>query len=225
MLKADFIPDFAGELRRHAIRVPEIINECAGIRIFGKRIRSLIFTTDLAILRNSNADAVLAVYPFTPQPVIIQALLNSADIPVFAGVGGGTTRGARVVELSEHAEFQGAMALVVNSPTENETIRKINARVDIPIVCTVVDSEVDVEEKLKAGVCIFNVSAAARTPQIVDALRQKYPDIAILATGGPNDETIAATIEAGANAITWTPPSSAELFKTLMTKYRGELPK
>ena len=83
------IPCYEARLRKHILRVPSSIRECSGIVIFGRRIKSIAFTTDLCIVRNMDADAVLAVYPFTPQPVIIQALLLAADIPVFAGVGGG----------------------------------------------------------------------------------------------------------------------------------------
>ena len=105
-MKAEQTPDFSGELRKHLVKVPETIYLCRGMRIFGRRIKSIIFTTDLAIIRNSNADAVLAVYPFTPQPVITHSLMLAADTPVFCGVGGGTTTGQRVVELSKHAEFK-----------------------------------------------------------------------------------------------------------------------
>ena len=213
-MKAELTPDFNGELRKHLVKVPESIYLCRGMRIFGRRVKSIIFTTDLAIIRNSNADAVLAVYPFTPQPVITHSLMLAADTPVFCGVGGGTTTGQRVVELSKHAEFQGAMGVVVNSPTENETIRAI-----------VVDENTDIEARLAAGVSILNVSAAARTPQVVAHIREQYPDVAILATGGPDDKSIRDTIEAGANSITWTPPSAANLFKGLMTKYRQGLPR
>ena len=97
-----------GTLRKSFLRVPEVIRECSGINVFGKRIKSLVYTTDLAIIRNVNADAILAVYPFTPQPVITQALLLAADIPVFAGVGGGLTKGLRSVMLGTNAEIQGA---------------------------------------------------------------------------------------------------------------------
>jgi hypothetical protein len=41
-----------------------------------------------------------------------------------------------------------------------------------------------------------------------------------MATGGPSLESVEATIAAGANAITFTPPSNAELFKFKMEKYR-----
>lgn len=218
-------PDYSGELRKHLVEVPEAIYRCGGIRIFGRRIKSIVFTTDLAIIRNCNADAVLAVYPFTPQPIITQALMLAAETPVFCGVGGGTTRGRRVVELAKHAEFQGAMGVVVNSPTDNEIIREIRQTVDVPIIATVVDGNTDVEARLRAGVSILNVSAAAQTPQVVADIRKKFPQAAILATGGPTDETICATIEAGANAITWTPPSAANLFKDLMSKYRQGLPR
>lgn len=63
------LPVYEGRLRRHMLRVPPVIRECSGIVIMGKRIKSLVFTTDLCILRNIDADAVLAVYPFTPSPL------------------------------------------------------------------------------------------------------------------------------------------------------------
>lgn len=80
-----------GTLRQFALRVPDVIDACSGIMVFGKRIKSLVFSTDLSIIRNVNADAVFAVYPFTPQPIITQALLMASDLPVFVGVGGGLT--------------------------------------------------------------------------------------------------------------------------------------
>ena len=42
----------------------------------------------------------------------------------------------------------------------------------------------------------------------------------IIASGGPTAESIRMTIEAGANAVTYTPPSTAELFKSMMANYR-----
>ena len=45
-----------------------------------------------------------------------------------------------------------------------------------------------------------------------------------MATGGPTEESIKKTIEAGANAITWTPPSNGEVFKDIMDAYRQGLP-
>ncbi len=41
-----------------------------------------------------------------------------------------------------------------------------------------------------------------------------------MATGGPSQESVEATIAAGANAITYTPPSHADVFKLKMEKYR-----
>lgn len=106
-----------GTLRQFALRVPDVIDACSGIMVFGKRIKSLVFSTDLSIIRNVNADAVFAVYPFTPQPIITQALLMASDLPVFVGVGGGLTTGKRVVNLAMYAEMQGATGVVVNAPT------------------------------------------------------------------------------------------------------------
>ena len=60
------IPKINTQLRSHTILVPEVYREATGILINGKRIKSLVFSTDVAVIANCNADAVIAVYPFTP---------------------------------------------------------------------------------------------------------------------------------------------------------------
>ena len=210
-----------GTLRKSFLRVPEVIRECSGINIFGKRIKSLVFSTDLAII--INADAVMAVYPFTPQPIITQSIIMASDIPVFAGVGGGLTKGMRSVLLGTNAELQGAIGVVVNAPTSNGVVQALSDSLDIPVVVTIVNDQTNIQERIDAGATIFNVSASADTPRIVAKIRKDYPDFPIIATGGPTEESIRKTIEAGANAITWTPPSVSELFKDVMTKYRNNV--
>ena len=215
------LPDeIDGNLRKFNLRVPEVIRKCSGIVIFGKRIKSLVFSTDLCIIKNVNADAIIAVYPFTPQPVITQALLMAADIPVFAGVGGGLTGGQRVVNLAMFAEMQGATGVVVNAPTKNEVLRDVVHTIDIPADVTVVRNDEDIAARIEAGASILNVSAAASTPEVVRRIKKEFPKIPVIATGGPTDESILETIAAGANAITWTPPSNGEIFKEIMAAYR-----
>ena len=209
-----------GNLRKVQLRVPETIRKCSGIVVFGKRIKSLVFSTDLCIIKNVNADAIIAVYPFTPHPVITQALLMAADIPVFAGVGGGLTGGQRVVNLAMFAEMQGATGVVVNAPTLNTVLRDVTSTIDIPTIVTVVREDEDIAARVEAGAAILNVSAASATPKVVRMIKQQFPKLPVIATGGPTDESILETIHAGANAITWTPPSNGEIFKEIMTAYR-----
>ncbi len=211
--------EIKGYLRDFRIDVPEAIYECRGLKIFGRRIKSIVFSTDVSIIRNCNADAVIAVYPFTPQPVITQAVMMAADCPVFVGVGGGLTKGERVINLARHAEYQGATGVVLNAPTSNDTISQVSNIVDLPIVITVVKED-DIQARLDAGAQILNVSAAAKTPELVAKIREKFPDVPIMATGGPTEESIKATIKAGADAITWTPPSNGEVFRDIMEAYR-----
>ena len=217
-------PSVNGTLRQTALRVPEVTWQCSGIMVFGKKIRSLVFSTDLAIIKNINADAVIAVYPFTPQPIINEARLMASDLPGFTGVGGGLTKGHRVVNLAMYAEMQGAMGVVVNVPTSGLVISRMRRTIDIPIVVTVANHGTDYARRIDDGAAIFNVAAGSATAEIVAEIRAQYPDMPIMATGGPSDESILRTIDAGANAITYTPPSSAELFKHTMERYRMGLP-
>ena len=209
---AKYIPTYTGTLRSHSVTLPLCISECSGIRVFGRRIKSLAFSTDVAIVKNINADDIIAVYPFTPQPIIAQAIITVSDVPVFVGVGGGITTGARAVKLAIQAEHQGAYGVVLNAPTANE---------DIPVVITVVSEDTDVRGRIEAGADFLNVSGADRTPEIVAHIRRQFPEVPIIATGGPTEESILNTIRAGANAITYTPPSNGELFAELMDKYRA----
>lgn len=216
------VPEIKGTLRSHMIELPGVVREASGIRVFGKRLKSFLFTTDVAIIKNTNADAVIAVYPFTPQPVITQALVLAADVPVFCGVGGGITTGTRVINLALDAEFKGAMGVVVNNPTPNEVISKMRDSIDIPIIVTVVSEFEDIDARIEAGATILNVSGAKRTAEIVRKIREKHPNFPIIATGGPTTETIKEVIDAGANAITYTPPTTGEILKDIMLGYRDK---
>ena len=122
---------------RHILRMPQEIYQASGIIVNGRRLKSFVFTTDLAIIRNCDADAVFAVYPFTPQQAISDAIIKYSYVPVFCGVGGGTTRGLRTVQLARDVESQGAMGVVLNAPINNLNLRAVSGVIDIPTVITV----------------------------------------------------------------------------------------
>ena len=215
-------PNISSSLRHEILRIPEATYGASGIIINGRRIKSLVFTTDLAIIRNCDADAVFAVYPFTPQQVISDAIIKASYIPVFCGVGGGTTQGLRTVTLAKDVECQGAMGVVLNAPITNPNLAAVVKAVDIPVIITVTKPDTDIEARLDAGASILNVAGGAATPDIVRSIRERFPEVPIIASGGNTDETIEKTILAGANAITYTPPTTNDLFKALMEKYREE---
>ena len=145
-------------LRDHnSLALPSVIRRASGIIIMGRRMKSLIFTTDIAIIRNCNADAVLAVYPFTPQQVIMDAIISASSIPVVCGVGGGVTDGIRSVMLAKDAEAQGAFGVVVNAPMRNQTVETMKKVVDIPIIATVTSENYDIAARLAAGASVLNV--------------------------------------------------------------------
>lgn len=208
--------------RRHILRMPQAVYSASGIVVNGRRLKSFVFTTDIAIIRNCDADAVFAVYPFTPQQAISQAIIQSSYIPVFCGIGGGTTHGLRTLTLAQSVEGQGAMGVVMNSPITNRNLLAVSHVVDIPVIITVTKADTDITARLMAGASILNVACGPDTARVVGLIRAQFPEVPIIASGGKNDESIAATIAAGANAITYTPPSAAFLFKEMMEKYREE---
>ena len=214
------MPRVESSLRHQILKMPEATYEASGIVVNGRRIKSFVFTTDLAIIRNCDADAVFAVYPFTPQQAISEAIIKAAYVPVFCGVGGGTTKGIRTVRIAKDVESQGAMGVVLNAPISNPNLMAVARAIDIPVVITVVSGETNIARRLDAGASILNVAGAAETPRIVRKIREQFPEVPIIASGGNTNETIRETIRAGANAITYTPPTAQELFKQMMANYR-----
>ena len=217
---ADGPSPIEGRLRKAPLRVPEGYGECTGFTLFGRRIRSLLYSTDVAVIRNSNADAIFAVYPFTAQPAITQALLTVAEAPLFVGVGGGTTTGRRAAELAAVSEMQGAAGVVLNSPATPDMVAQVVSTVDIPVVASITRFDEVTRQKVEAGARIINVAAGRNTAAVIRELREAYPNLPILATGGKTPEVTGATVEAGANALIWAPPSITELQRDMMVRYR-----
>lgn len=168
-MKKEQIPQIGSRLRQHILKIPEAVFQASGIIINGRRIKSFVFTTDLAIIRNCDADAVFAVYPFTPQQAISDAIIRSSYIPV---------------------------------------------------IITVTHEGTDIASRLQHGAAILNIACGKETPNVVRKIRSEFPNVPLVASGGKTNESIYETIVAGANAITYTPPSTQELFKELMAKYR-----
>lgn len=214
------VPTITSKLRHNILEIPKEVYKASGIVIYGRRIKSFVFSTDIAIIRNCDADAVFAVYPFTPQQAISNAIISNSYIPVFCGVGGGTTNGLRTIGLAKDVEAQGAMGVVLNALITNMNLLAVAKSVDIPVIITVVSEDTNIDRRLESGASIINVAAGAKTADVVRSIRSRYPDLPIIASGGKTGETILKTIEAGANAITYTPPTTAELFSAMMTKYR-----
>jgi pentose-5-phosphate-3-epimerase len=220
-----FVPELYTPLRSEIISMPQSIRKASGIKIFGRRIKSVLYTTDVAVIKNNDADAILAVYPFTPNTSIIQAISMVANAPVFAGVGGGLTNGSRCIQIAMFAEELGCFGVVFNGPIKKETIQSANKVIDCPLIYSVVKPlEKDyLENLINCGVDIFNVSGGPKTPEIVRNIRKDFPKFPIMATGGKTDESITEVIDAGANAVTFTAYGAQEkMFHKKMEKYRHD---
>lgn len=216
------IPEVVSPLRSSIIEMPDIIRKASGIVIYGKRIKSIVYSLDVSLIANTDADAILCVYPFTPNTQILNAVSLVAKAPILVGVGGGLTQGERSARLASHAEENNATAIVLNGPVTVETTEMVRQYVDIPIIYTVIDKSRELQPYIDAGVNIFNVSGGKDTVELVKWVREQYPDIPIIASGGKTDESIESTINAGANAITYTAYGMMEqYFHEKMETYRN----
>ena len=200
-----------------------VVQLCKGISINGKTIKSILFSTDMAIIENSDADAVLAVYPFDPSLRIIKSLIDFSGKPVICGVGGGRTQGKTSLKIAIAAEQAGACGLIVNQPFKNKNIEQIKRATKIPVISSVSTIDFSFSARINAGTDIFNVTGGSKTPEIINRINYAVPGVPIMATGGKNRECIVAAIGAGADAIVLTPPTPGDLFKNIMERYRKGL--
>ena len=181
-------PNVESRLRHNILKMPQEVYQASGIVINGRRLKSFVFTTDLAIIRNCDADAVFAVYPFTPQQAISDAIIKASYIPVFCGVGGGTTHGVRTLNLARDVESQGAMGVVLNSPISDLNLLAVSRVVDIPVIITVTKENTNIQSRIDSGASILNVACSTDTPRVVAKIREQFPDVPIIASGGKTGE-------------------------------------
>ena len=54
-----FVPRIDTKLKKRIVKVPEVIYKASGIIFMDKRIKSFLFTNDLSIICNTNAQAIM----------------------------------------------------------------------------------------------------------------------------------------------------------------------
>ncbi|WP_427814575.1 hydrolase (plasmid) [Enterococcus sp. 22-H-5-01] len=221
------VPNLTSKLRKDLVFSPQVIQNASGIQLFGQTIKSIIYTTDVAVIANCDADAILAVYPWTPNTRILQAISCVANVPFLAGIGGGLTKGLRSVTIGRFAEEMGANGVVLNAPTSHKSIMAVSKGIDVPVFYTVVNNEANLKKLIQLGVNAFNVAGGKETAKLVywirEELEKEYPNFPIIASGGHTDASIQETIDAGANAITFSASSLTDkIFKKKMELYRSK---
>ena len=63
---------------KHTVEVPEVMYKASGINVNGRRIKSLLFSTDVALIANNNADAILLHLLFRSPMRLLVSLDNQS---------------------------------------------------------------------------------------------------------------------------------------------------
>lgn len=205
------------------IPTPKHITDlCKGLELQGNQVKTILYSTDLALIENNDADALLAVYPFPPSIQIIKTLIEFSNRPVICGIGGGMTQGDYAIEIALQAQQYGAAAVIVNQPFKNEDIAKLKEQLSIPIISSVSTINFDFKARIEAGVSCFNLTGGTNTLAIVEHLQHHFPHFPIISTGGKTIDVLHTVVNKKINAVVLTPPSNAALFRSIMDSYRIE---
>ncbi|MDR0228563.1 MAG: hypothetical protein LBI72_05810 [Flavobacteriaceae bacterium] len=198
-----------------------ITKSCKGLFLNNIKVKSILFSTDIALIENNDADAILAVYPFAPSQSIIKTLIDFSNKPVICGIGGGVTQGDFAITMAKKAEKLGAAAVIVNQPFKNEDIIEIKKHINIPIISSVSTIDFDFKTRIDSGIACFNVTGGADTLKIVEHIKREFPDFPIISTGGKTTQSLEEITNKKINAVILTPPSNGELFRSIMDDYRN----
>ncbi len=158
---------------------------------------------------------------FEKSNTIDRAVIEFSQSPVFCDIGGGLLWEETTIKSAVGAFEAGAAGVVISKPTSPEIINRIRAEVEGKLIYTVIFNKEPVDELADAGVDIFNVSTGESTAETVFMIRELFPEIPIMANGGPYDSTIFHTIEMGADAIVFNPPTATEILRSVFDGYRN----
>lgn len=209
------------KVKKH-LYTPLIIGEkCKGILLDDQLVKSILFSTDLALIENNDCDAILAVYPFPPSKKIMKSLIEFSNKPVICGIGGGITQGSIALNMAVEAEQLGASAVIVNQPFRNSDILKIRKKISIPILSSVSALNFNFKERIESGVSFFHITGGQNTTRIIEHIKENFPDIPFICTGGKLMSDLKEVIAKEVSGVVLTPPSNGDLFKKIMHNYRN----
>lgn len=208
-------------LSANKFHIPRSIEYSPGLLLGEKRIKSVLLSTDLSFIQNLSADAIMIVNPFDKSNELDRVIIDFARRPVICDIGGGLLGEERSIRLATGALEAGASAVVLTKPTPPEIVARIRDEIDAPLVYTVMFDGEDIKALYQAGVDIFNISTGEFTPETVENVRELVPNSVIMANGGPHDSTIKATVEMGAEAIVFNPPTATEVLRSIFDEYRN----
>lgn len=213
-------PTVESQLRHNILKIPPEVYSASGIVINGRRIKSFVFTTDLAIIRNCDAGRGvrrLSLYPAAGhqrrhhQGVLHSGVLrrgrrNHQGHPhglagQGCGMSGSHGRGAERADLRFEPAGGGQGRGYSGHYHRHQ-------------------GGYGYRGPASGGRVHSQRGRRARTPDEVRSIREKNQQVPVIASGGKTGDSIRETIAAGANAITFTPPSTQELFKEMMERYR-----
>ena len=94
--------------------------------------------------------------------------------------------------------------------------------IDIPVIVTVAREDADIL-RARCGRRVYHERVRSEETPRTSCVRsaRRFRICRSSRQAARADETILETIEAGANAITWTAPSNGEIFKHIMAAYRA----
>ena len=105
-MKEQNMPEVKGYLRDFMLTVPQEIYACTGIKILGRRIKSLLFSTDAGIIRNTTPGLDTTKWGGI---VVNEETLETSRENVYAG--GDAVTGAATVILAMGAGKTAAKAI------------------------------------------------------------------------------------------------------------------
>ena len=82
---------------------------------------------------------------------------------------------------------------VLNSPISDLNLLAVSRVVDIPVIITVTKEDTNIQSRIDSGASILNVACSTDTPRVVAKIRERFPDVPIIASGGKTGESISAT--------------------------------
>ena len=179
---------------------------------------------DLLLLIGQHTEtATLRLYNYSDDLTVAETLEQAA-----AEVRQETPMGAYAVEyITSSSQSQRGyyeISLQIGYRRTAEQIQAVVNATSTEALPSLLEAALEEERsELAVRIGYWGQDSRARVEEIVAEIRRDFPEVPIIATGGPTEESILRTIQAGANAITYTPPSNGVLFARIMNQHRKAL--
>lgn len=176
-----------------------------GIWLGGRKVHSLLVTTDFYDMIMTDADAILADFYWIPPQRKLHELFSVVRKPVVIYVRKNFFVRPKLTATIKRLEVAGAAGLFVGRRFRLAELKQACLASSVPVFAASRPKIEDIKSKIDAGVFAVCIQAKRITGKFMELMRHSFPNIPVIAFCNRSERLVGESVKSGPDAVFFRP--------------------